>query len=63
MDIQDSLGLAVLFISHDLAVVASICDKIIVMNGGAIFESGTLPEVLGSPKNEYTRSLLTAAGG
>ena len=63
MDIQDSLGLAVLFISHDLAVVASICDKIIVMNGGAILESGTLPEVLGSPKNEYTRSLLTAAGG
>ena len=63
MDIQDSLGLAVLFISHDLSVVASICDKIIVMNGGAILESGTLPEVLGSPKNEYTRSLLTAAGG
>ena len=63
MDIQDSLGLAVLFISHDLAVVASICDKVIVMNGGAILESGTLPEVLGSPKNEYTRSLLTAAGG
>ena len=63
MDIQDSLGLAVLFISHDLAVVASICDKIIVMNGGAILESGTLHEVLGSPKNEYTRSLLTAAGG
>ena len=63
MDIQDSLGLAVLFISHDLAVVASICDKIIVMNGGAILESGTLPEVLGSPKNEYARSLLTAAGG
>ena len=63
MDIQDSLGLAVLFISHDLSVVASICDKIIVMNGGAILESGTLREVLGSPKNEYTRSLLTAAGG
>ena len=63
MDIQDNLGLAVLFISHDLAVVASICDKVIVMNGGAILESGTLPEVLGSPKNEYTRSLLTAAGG
>ena len=63
MDIQDSLGLGILFISHDLAVVASICDKIIVMNGGHVLESGTLSEVLGSPKNKYTRNLLTAAGG
>ena len=63
MDIQDNLGLGVLFISHDLAVVASICDKIMVMNGGKVLESGTLSEVLGSPKNKYTRTLLTAAGG
>ena len=63
MDIQDDLGLGILFISHDLAVVSSICDKIIVMNNGNILESGTLREVLGSPKNKYTKTLLTAAGG
>jgi len=63
MDIQDDLGLGILFISHDLAVVSSICDKIIVMNNGNILESGTLREVLGSPKNQYTKTLLTAAGG
>jgi ABC-type glutathione transport system ATPase component len=62
MDIQDSLGLGILFISHDLAVVASICDKILVMNDGSILESGTLREVLVSPKHRYTRTLLMAAG-
>ena len=62
MDIQDDLGLGILFISHDLAVIASICDKIIVMNNGDIIESGTSRDVLGNPQSEYTKSLLVAAG-
>ncbi len=62
MDIQDDLGLGILFISHDLAVIASICDKIVVMNNGNILESGTSKEVLYTPKTKYTKSLLSAAG-
>ena len=62
MDIQDDLGLGILFISHDLAVIASICDKIIVMHNGDIIESGTVKDVLGNPQSKYTKSLLIAAG-
>ena len=62
MDIQDDLGLGILFISHDLAVIASICDKIIVMHNGDIIESGTAKDVLGNPQSKYTKSLLIAAG-
>jgi len=62
MDIQDDLGLGILFISHDLAVIASICDKIIVMHNGDIIESGTSKDVLGNPQSKYTKSLLIAAG-
>ena len=62
MDIQDDLGLGILFISHDLAVIASICDKIIVMNNGDIIEAGTSKDVLGNPQAKYTKSLLAAAG-
>jgi ABC-type glutathione transport system ATPase component len=62
MDIQDDLGLGILFISHDLAVIASICDKIIVMNNGDIIEAGTSKDVLGNPQTKYTKSLLAAAG-
>ena len=61
MDLQDSLGLAILFISHDLAVVASICDRILVMRAGNILETGPTAEVLGNPQHAYTRSLLAAA--
>lgn len=61
MDLQDDLGLAILFISHDLAVVASICDRILVLQAGVILETGTVAKVMGNPQHEYTRSLLSAA--
>ncbi len=60
-DLQRDLGLGILFISHDLAVVASVCDRILVMQRGRILETGKTGDVLGNPEHEYTRSLLAAA--
>jgi peptide/nickel transport system ATP-binding protein len=62
LDLQDELGLGIVFISHDMAVVASICDTVLVMRNGRILESGPAHEVLNAPAHDYTRSLLEAAG-
>jgi peptide/nickel transport system ATP-binding protein len=62
MDLQDELGLAILLISHDLSVVGSICDNILVMEHGKTVEYGAAEQILRAPARPYTRSLLTAAG-
>lgn len=62
MDLQDELGLAMLFISHDLSVVGSICDDILVMEHGKTVEYGDAEKIMSAPNEAYTRSLLTAAG-
>jgi len=62
MDLQDDLGLGILFISHDLAVVSAICDQILVMQHGKPLEAGKTADVLDRPTHDYTRTLLTAAG-
>ena len=54
------LGLTILFISHDINVVRLLCDRVYVMRGGRIVESGTTAGVLADPKHEYTRMLLDA---
>lgn len=59
-DLQDELGLAYLFISHDLAVVAHIADRIAVMYAGEICEIGTAEQVLKPPYHPYTEALLSA---
>ena len=59
-DLRDKLGLAYLFISHDMAVVSHLCDDIAVMRGGRIVEAGSRDDVLGNPREEYTRELLRA---
>jgi peptide/nickel transport system ATP-binding protein len=56
-----AVGAAVLFISHDLAVVASICDYLLVMWGGRIVERGAVVDVLTHPRHEHTRRLLADA--
>lgn len=58
--IQYRLGIAYLFIAHDLAVVGDIADEVLVMHRGKIVEHGTPENVYSFPKHEYTRSLLTA---
>ncbi|ACM39891.1 ABC transporter ATP-binding protein (plasmid) [Agrobacterium vitis] len=53
-------GLAVLLITHDMGVVAEIANRVVVMHKGRIVESGSVAEVIGSPKHDYTRALIAA---
>ncbi|MCC6000986.1 MAG: ABC transporter ATP-binding protein [Pararhodobacter sp.] len=62
MDLQEEMGLAMVFISHDLAVVACICDRMLVMKHGDCIEAGETSRLIASPRHEYTRSLLVASG-
>jgi oligopeptide/dipeptide ABC transporter ATP-binding protein len=57
----DEQGAALLFITHDLAVMASLCDRVIVMYGGRVVEDGETAEVLGRPRHPYTAGLVAAS--
>ncbi len=59
-EIQRETGVAYLFVAHDLAVVEDLSDFVLVMRRGRIVERGTPDEVYGSPKSEYTKTLLAA---
>lgn len=58
MELKDKLGMAIIMITHDLGVVASMCEKIAVMYGGRIVEYGTTDDIFYNPKHEYTKGLL-----
>ncbi len=58
--LQREYGLTMLFISHDLAVVGQVANRVAVMRAGQIVETGTVSEVLTHPQHEYTRSLLAS---
>jgi ABC-type glutathione transport system ATPase component len=58
--VRDERGMAVLFISHDLAVIAELCDRVAVMQFGRIVEEGATAQVLGEPVDDYTRRLVAA---
>ena len=57
-DIQKELGMAIIMITHDLGVVAQLCDEIVVMYAGGICEQGTADEIFYHPKHEYTKGLM-----
>ncbi|WEX89647.1 ABC transporter ATP-binding protein [Sinorhizobium garamanticum] len=59
-DLQRETGMALVMITHDLEVAASMADRIIVMNGGKIVESGLAQEVFSNPQHPYTRRLIAA---
>jgi peptide/nickel transport system ATP-binding protein len=59
-DLQDELGLAYIFISHDLAVVRFMADEVMVMKDGEVVEQASVAEILDSPKQDYTRRLMGA---
>ena len=59
-DLQEEFGLSYLFISHDMAVIHHVCDRIAVMYNGKIVETGTRDEVIQNPTHEYTKALLSA---
>ncbi|MDP8230858.1 MAG: ATP-binding cassette domain-containing protein [Candidatus Gorgyraea atricola] len=58
MDLQKTKNLTYLFISHDLGVIASICDRVMVMQSGRFVETGLCEEIFRDPKHEYTKKLL-----
>ncbi len=59
-DLQDELGLAYIFISHDLAVVRFMADEVMVMQDGEVVEQASVEQILDAPQQEYTRRLLAA---
>jgi ABC-type glutathione transport system ATPase component len=59
-ELNRSTGMAILYISHDLASVAGICDRIAILDHGAIVECGTAAQIFSHPKHEYTQQLMAA---
>lgn len=57
-DICRSTGTSAVFVSHDLAVVSCLCDRIMVMRSGSVVEEGTVRQIIETPGEEYTRSLI-----
>ena len=56
--LQKTLGMAIIMVTHDLGVIADMCDKIVVMYGGSICERGTADDIFYNPSHEYTKGLL-----
>ena len=56
--LQEELGMAIIMITHDLGVVAQMCDEVIVMYAGSVCEQGTADEIFYNPRHEYTKGLM-----
>lgn len=62
LKLQKEMGVAILFISHDLRVVYQMCDRLIIMKNGEIIEQGNVEDIYKNPQTDYTKLLLEAAG-
>jgi oligopeptide/dipeptide ABC transporter ATP-binding protein len=60
-DLQEEMGFACLFITHDLSIVEYFCDRVVVMYLGRVVETGTVEQIFGRPQHPYTQALLSAA--
>lgn len=60
-ELQVKLGMAILFITHDLTLVRRLCDRVVVMRAGELVEQGLVPDVFAAPKHAYTQLLLGSA--
>ncbi len=60
-DLRSSLGIAIILIAHDLAVVKNVCDRVAVMEKGLFVDAGAAAEVFSNPTSDYTRRLIAAA--
>jgi ABC-type glutathione transport system ATPase component len=60
LDLRDDLGVAILFVAHQLAVIAEVADRVAVMNLGRLVEVGETAAVFGDPQDDYTKALLAA---
>jgi ABC-type dipeptide/oligopeptide/nickel transport system ATPase component len=61
-ELRERLGLAVLFVSHDLDVIAAICDDVCVFHKGQVVEAGPTMEILANPTHSHTQGLVAASG-
>ena len=59
-ELRDEIGMSVIFITHDMGLVAEVADRVLVMRHGAVVESGELDDVFDRPSHPYTRALLSA---
>lgn len=59
-ELHDELGMAMIVVSHDLSLLATFCERLMVMYGGQVIEDGNVHEVFGSPRHPYTEALLSA---
>ncbi len=59
-DLQDEFGMTVMFITHDMAVIAEMADRVVVMYNGEIVEQGAVDKIFHAPEHEYTKKLINA---
>mgnify|MGYP004540548541 FL=1 len=60
LELKEEKGFSVLFITHDLVLAGSMCDRIVVMNQGEFIEEGSAYDILNNPKNEYTQNIINS---
>jgi ABC-type dipeptide/oligopeptide/nickel transport system ATPase component len=58
--LRGELGMAMLFISHDLPAIATVCDRVAILHGGEIVEEASPEQIFGHPRHPYTQRLVSA---